>query len=258
MHLLKSLSIHFQWISLAAITLAMSTVQAADTMYKYISRDGSTHYSDHKESSDQYTLLETKVAPSTQVSQARTAGVAYKYVKSDGSTHYTDKKERSDQYKLVATFGRPTASVSCSGLNESGLSARATAHMPLISSLSKLYDVDERLIQAIIRVESCFDINAVSRVGAKGLMQLMPATAEEMGVTNVFDADDNIRGGMRYFGLMMERFENNTEFALAAYNAGPEAVVKYKGIPPYRETQDYVRKVLKHYQTYLAAADTTP
>ena len=170
----------------------------------------------------------------------------YVYKHEDGTTWYSDKNLPSNEYKLIATIGRPTASVSCSGSIED----RARDHMPIIKQYARLYGVSIELIKAIITVESCFDRYAVSRVGAKGLMQLMPATADSMGVHNIFNAKDNIRGGTRYFRQMLEEFEFDVELALAAYNAGPNAVKKYNGIPPYDETQKYVKKVIKYYYNY--------
>lgn len=168
------------------------------------------------------------------------------YKHEDGTTWYSDKNLPAKNYKLIATIGRPTASVSCTG----SISNRAKDHAPIIQQYSDLYGVNQQLIKAIITVESCFDRYAVSRVGAKGLMQLMPQTAELMGVHNVFNAKDNIRGGTRYFRQMLELFEFDLELALAAYNAGPNAVKKYDGIPPYKETQGYVKKVIKHYNNF--------
>ena len=170
----------------------------------------------------------------------------YVYKHEDGTTWFSDKDLPSNEYKLIATIGRPTASVSCSGSIED----RARDHMPIIKQYARLYGVSIELIKAIITVESCFDRYAVSRVGAKGLMQLMPATADSMGVYNIFNAKDNIRGGTRYFRQMLEEFEFDVELALAAYNAGPNAVKKYNGIPPYDETQNYVKKVIKYYYSY--------
>ena len=170
----------------------------------------------------------------------------YVYKHNNGTTLYTDKLMPADTYNLVATIGRPTASVSCRG----SLDDRARDHKLLIRQYSDLFGVNDKLITAIIAVESCFDRYAVSSVGAQGLMQLMPGTASDMGVYNVFNAKDNIKGGTRYFRLMLETFDFDVELALAAYNAGPEAVKKYNGIPPYKETQNYVKKVIKRYQRY--------
>ncbi len=175
------------------------------------------------------------------------------YEEDDGTTWITDHKLYGKQYKHIKSFGRPTATASCKGVTPRILEDRASNHMPHISQYADFYKVDSRLVKAIITVESCFDTQAVSRVGAQGLMQLMPATAKHMGVHNSFDAKDNIRGGVRYFSKMLARFNDDTKLALAAYNAGPGAVEKYSGIPPYKETQHYVERVLMYYEKYLSA-----
>lgn len=111
------------------------------------------------------------------------------------------------------------------------------------------YNVSPRLIDSIVRAESAYNPRAVSRAGAKGVMQLIDDTAKDMGVTNVFDIEQNIRGGTRYIRQMLDRYHNNIQLALAAYNAGPQAVDRYGGIPPYPETQTYVRRIMR----FLAA-----
>ena len=157
-----------------------------------------------------------------------------------------------ENYTLMATIGRPTAVVSCRNMTQAKLERRALDYMPTINTYASAFQVDPQLVKAIIAVESCFDRRAVSAVGAQGLMQLMPSTAKKLGVHNSFNAIDNIRGGVLYFSKMLSRFNNNTELALAAYNAGPLAVEKYGGIPPYSETKNYVKKVLERYHKYLA------
>ncbi len=107
------------------------------------------------------------------------------------------------------------------------------------------YGLPEELVTAVIRVESGFNPRAVSRKGAQGLMQLMPATASQLGVRDVFDTAENIDGGVRHLRGLIERFENNLALALAAYNAGERAVVQHGGIPPYPETQQYVARILR-------------
>jgi soluble lytic murein transglycosylase-like protein len=120
----------------------------------------------------------------------------------------------------------------------------------LISEFAKKYEIEFALIKAMIRAESGFNPNAISRKGAKGLMQLMPATAVRMNVTNVFNPKENIEGGVRYFKYLLSLFNNDLRLSLAAYNAGENIVAELGTIPPYRETVDYVRKVLNFYQSY--------
>lgn len=120
----------------------------------------------------------------------------------------------------------------------------------IIDEASKKFGVDRHLITAIIRQESAGNPRAVSSAGAKGLMQLMDTTAEMMGVRRVFDPRENIMGGVGYLKMLLKQFGGNEQLALASYNAGPNAVRKYGGIPPYRETQQYVHKVLSFKELY--------
>jgi soluble lytic murein transglycosylase-like protein len=176
----------------------------------------------------------------------------YIYQQKDGTTWFTDHKSMGDEYQLIRTYGRPTATKSCLGVTEETLAKRAESHLEWLDHYSKIYKIDPRLVRAVIDVESCFDPYAVSRVGAKGLMQLMPATAKELGVSQPFNSRQNMRGGISYLRKMLNRYEEDIELALAAYNAGPKAVDKYNGIPPYRETQAYVKRILKKFKQYQA------
>ncbi len=117
-----------------------------------------------------------------------------------------------------------------------------------IDRLARRQNLDPGLVRAVIRVESDFDVRAVSARGARGLMQLMPATARQLGVHNVFDAVQNVRGGTEYLRRMIDRFDGNLELGLASYNAGPGAVDRYGGVPPFQETTRYIRKVLQAYR----------
>lgn len=114
-----------------------------------------------------------------------------------------------------------------------------------IKEAAARYGVSEDLIAAVIEVESQFNARAVSRRGARGLMQLMPATAASLGVGNPFDPEENIRAGVRHLRSLMDRFDNNLPLVLAAYNAGEQAVIEHRGIPPYPETREYVSRILR-------------
>lgn len=131
------------------------------------------------------------------------------------------------------------------------LPAKSTSlYDPYIRVASSKHQIDPELVRAVIKQESNFNRTDVSKKGAQGLMQLMPETARGLGVEDAFDPWENIHGGTHYLRMMLENFNGNLEKALAAYNAGPEVVRKYGKVPPYQETQGYVRNVLKQYQTY--------
>ncbi|MCP4900276.1 MAG: lytic transglycosylase domain-containing protein [bacterium] len=117
----------------------------------------------------------------------------------------------------------------------------------LASKISHEFGLDPRLVDALIRFESDYDPRAVSRKGAMGLMQLMPETARRLQVSNPFDPEQNLRGGVREFARLVDKYAGQIPLALAAYNAGETAVAKYGGIPPYRETRNYVSRIMRHY-----------
>jgi soluble lytic murein transglycosylase-like protein len=118
-----------------------------------------------------------------------------------------------------------------------------------IAEAAKYYELDQKLIQAVIQVESNNNPLAVSRKGAQGLMQLMPGTAKDLQVGDPFNPRENINGGSRYLRFLLDLFNNNLDLALAAYNAGPERVNQHRGIPPYLETRNYVQKVMQKYHS---------
>lgn len=132
----------------------------------------------------------------------------------------------------------------------SGLPSRADDYAAYINEAAEKYGLDPALLKAVIQQESGFNPRATSSCGAMGMMQLMPETAKALGVTDPYDPRQNILGGARYLKGQLERFNGNVSFALAAYNAGPGAVQKYGGIPPYRETQNYVSSILSMYERF--------
>ena len=121
---------------------------------------------------------------------------------------------------------------------------------PIVIQTAGRYQVDPALVKAIIMAESGYNARAISKRGAKGLMQLMPATAQALGVEDVFNPKQNISGGVRYFKQLVNQFDGDVELALAAYNAGSRNVRHYQGIPPFKATQYYIKKVFKYYQIY--------
>lgn len=193
-----------------------------------------------------------------QGTAAAANGITYKYEEEDGTVWFTDRKpnaDRLDEFRFMGYHGRPPARASCSGLGDDELARRQARIETPVQQLADRYGADRLLIKAIIAVESCFDPKAVSRVGARGLMQLMPYTASAVGVEDSFDIQQNLRGGIEYFTRMHERYNGNTAFALAAYNAGPNAVDRHDGIPPYPETRRYVRRVLDRWREYRSDAN---
>lgn len=180
----------------------------------------------------------------------------YRFVDKDGTIWYTNKKLTQNgavNYTNLEHSPKQQASISCVPLGHSEMNRRIQTLNPIISNYAKTFGVDDGLIHAIVSVESCYDANAVSHVGAQGLMQLMPKTAESLGVSDAFNPEENLRAGIEYFSKLSKRFDYNFKMALAAYNAGPTAVEKYAGIPPYKETRNYVDKVLKIYQKNLVS-----
>lgn len=146
--------------------------------------------------------------------------------------------------KLYARDSGPRA------LSSSGSAIDSSRFDEYIRQAATLYQIPEELVRAVIQIESGFDPRAISRTNARGLMQLMPATAERMMVTDVFDPRQNIFGGVRYLRVLANLFNGDLELTLAGYNAGENAVIQFGGIPPFQETRDYVVKVIVAYKQY--------
>ena len=179
----------------------------------------------------------------------------YTYLDADGVRHFTDIPD-DHRYRLLV--------LSPQDLTESGdrydpsLLARATQYDAIIETAASSNAVEANLLRAVIVVESGFNSHAVSKRGAVGLMQLMPATASRFGVSNPYDPRQNVHAGARYLKFLMDRFGQNVRLALAAYNAGEDAVDRNGGqIPPFTETMAYVPKVLKIYRMLAQQASST-
>jgi len=164
----------------------------------------------------------------------------FRYIDENGVMHFTNAPTSSIQrYRLfIKEKPRVTRRYSTEQYDD------------LISDASERYGVSFPLLKAIIKAESDFDPLAVSKKGASGLMQIMPQNFEPLGIQDPFDPWQNINAGARYFKQMYDRFHGKLSLSLAAYNAGPTAVDRYKTIPPYEETEEYVRRVLKYYYNY--------
>ena len=143
---------------------------------------------------------------------------------------------------------RRLSSSSCLSWNANKINDKADKFKTHIRQYARQYRVNRHLIKAVITAESCFKTKALSRAGAQGLMQLIPATAKRFGVENSYKPKQNIHGGVQYLRFLLDRYNGDLSKTVAAYNAGEGAVDKYKGIPPYKETQQYVKNVLKVYK----------
>ena len=168
------------------------------------------------------------------------ADAIYAYTDANGVTHYTNRPQRDSRYERVRF--RNDRRIWSSPPDYSDYDA-------LIDEAATTYRLPPALVKAVIAAESAFDPDAVSRRGAKGLMQLMPKTAAELGIDDPLEPESNVRGGAGYLRAMIDRYGDLSR-ALAAYNAGPSAVDRFGGVPPYRETRDYVDRVLTYYRSY--------
>lgn len=195
-------------------------------------------------------VVEFSNIPSSKRSGKTT--LIYSYPDGDKVSVFTDQKPTHTSDYNVLKF-ECYACNPHSKINWYAVKLNINSFSQYVDSESKNNNIDPALVRAIIHAESAFNPQATSRVGAQGLMQLMPATAKELGVTNSLDPQQNIAGGTKYIAQLLQQFQGNIKLATAAYNAGPTAVKKYKGVPPYEETQVYVKRVAILHARYQKA-----
>mgnify|MGYP003605626166 FL=1 len=188
------------------------------------------------------------------------AGQIYMYKDSNGSTLLTNRKSADRSLTKVKVTYYPESNIHSYrnwGNSEASVlpsySRNKNAFDHIIQQAAQQHGVSEGLIKAVMHTESGFNVNARSPVGAQGLMQLMPATARRFNVSNAYDPQENIMAGAKYLAWLLKRFNGNTSLALAGYNAGEGNVAKYGGVPPFRETQDYVRRVTSRFSNLYAS-----
>ena len=200
------------------------------------------------------------------VSTSYAGQTIYQFKDTNGTTLLTNRKKAEyNHLKVVKATYYPDSNIhsySNWGASEASVlpsySRNKNAFDQLIRQAAQQHGVSEGLVKAIMHTESGFNINARSPVGAQGLMQLMPATARRFNVSNAYDPQQNIFGGVKYLSWLLKRFNGDTRLAIAAYNAGEGNVDKYGGIPPFRETQDYVRRVTSRLQNLYSSGLGTP
>lgn len=173
----------------------------------------------------------------------------YTYKDSNGNFYFTDN-QMDESYRLLSVFRSNLTQQSNNNYSFKAYQQNKVQFLPLIQAAARQFEVDADLIHAIVDIESAFNPRAVSKAGASGLMQLMPKTAQGLGVKDRFNPQQNIQGGTRYFSQLLARFDGSNRLALAAYNAGPTAVSNAgNSVPNYPETKRYVVKVMNKYQS---------
>ena len=192
--------------------------------------------------------------PSTEVRR----GAVYKVAKSNGITEYTNVRPDHGAYQMLFTYISTCFACNVhSTVDFMHTPLNVNAYNGEIAAAASEFGVDPAFVRAVVHAESAFNPNAISSKGAQGLMQLMPGTAADLAVNNPFDVNQNIRGGTLYLSQLLKQFNGDEKLAAAAYNAGPQNVQKYKGVPPFDETQVYVQRVAQLRQRYGAATPST-
>jgi soluble lytic murein transglycosylase-like protein len=181
-------------------------------------------------------------------------GAVYKVTRANGVVEYTNMRPNRGGYQLLFTYISTCFACNVhSTINWMSTALNLNAYRAEVAAAATEFGVDPSLLRAVIHAESAFNPNAISDKGAEGLMQLIPGTASDMGVNNPFDVTQNIRGGAQYLAGLLKQFNGDERMATAAYNAGPQNVLKYNGVPPFDETRVYVDRVATLRQRYHAA-----
>ncbi|MCX4194049.1 lytic transglycosylase domain-containing protein [Methylophaga sp. OBS1] len=210
------------------LLLVLPVMATAETIKRIQNADGSVEFSNVGANAGQHTII-------------------YKSQSGEGFV-FSDQKPQHGSFEILKY-----SCFACnpdSKINWHTISLNNAAYSAEVKRIAMKYEVDPALVRAVIHAESAFNVKALSNKGAQGLMQLMPGTAKDLGVRNAFDANQNIEGGVKYLAGLLKQFDGDIKLAIAAYNAGPNAVKKYNGIPPYAETKVYVERVGILHQRY--------
>ena len=210
------------------LLLILPVMATAETIKRIQNADGSVEFSNVGANAGQHTII-------------------YKSQSGEGFV-FSDQKPQHGSFEILKY-----SCFACnpdSKINWHTISLNNAAYSTEVKRIAMKYEVDPALVRAVIHAESAFNVKALSNKGAQGLMQLMPGTAKDLGVRNAFDANQNIEGGVKYLAGLLKQFDGDIKLAIAAYNAGPNAVKKYNGIPPYAETKVYVERVGILHQRY--------
>ena len=243
--------------ALLCFAMLISCSQGHAAMYKYITKDGQTLLTGKKLKGGGHKLVKifkmkkSGGYKSSYSKKSKRKKKSYSKKRNLKKRYKRSRKNKNKKIKKVSGIKNPNGRdngiiIGCG--DDRHLNKQARVYQKPIQIYSRIYDVDEELIHAIVKQESCFNEGAHSRVGAIGLMQLMPQTALGLRINDPWNPEHNIQGGVKYIAEMLRRFDGNYKFAIAAYNAGPGNVNKYKGIPPFKETRNYVVKVYGEYK----------
>lgn len=221
------------------LSAILSSNLLADTIRQVTNDDGSVEFTNAD-------------VPTSKATHTSRQTIIYKSINNAGNgVVFSDQKPLAGEFEVLR-FDCYACNPD-SPINWYSIALNTSAYRDEVKQLAIQYQIDPALVRAVIHAESAFKVNALSNKGAQGLMQLMPGTARDMGVKNAFDARQNIEGGVKYLAWLLESFNGDIKLATAAYNAGPGAVKRYNGIPPYAETEVYVERVDILHQRYKNA-----